>query len=111
MSIRNRFRLAYPSLPFEHILASNSDRVCAFSTMVSLLNLRGGLREQVIESAQWFRAGMFGRYEDGLSDVSIIAEDNMPLSTRSFPPLSLFTHPFLTLSPTLIHSPPIDPYL
>lgn len=31
ISIRKRFRLAYPSLPFEHILASNSDRVCAIS--------------------------------------------------------------------------------
>lgn len=55
-----KFRLAYPDMPFEHILIGDQDRV--------------------VESAQWFRAGMFGRYEDDVSSMSLIEENNVTIS-------------------------------
>ena len=38
---------------------------------------------KVTESAQWFRAGMFGRYEDSISDLTIIPEDNVTISVST----------------------------
>ncbi|KIY42852.1 phosphoglycerate mutase-like protein [Fistulina hepatica ATCC 64428] len=54
------FRLRYPNLNATGVLAGGSDRV--------------------VESAQWFREGYFGRYADSISTFSIIAEDEETIS-------------------------------
>ncbi|KAL5482437.1 hypothetical protein ACEPAI_9031 [Sanghuangporus weigelae] len=55
------FRLAYPDMPFEHLLVGNQDRV--------------------VECAEWFRAGLFGRYQFDISTLSLIEEDNVTISS------------------------------
>lgn len=90
----NRFRLAYPDLPFEHIVAGGSDRVCRLAARVLYLYLLM-VCGQVIESAEWFRAGMFGRYEDEISSLSVLPENNVTISASSCHSLTFMTKQFV----------------